>query len=361
LRLPGALLFIPFLGAVHLFDWDEINFAESAREMLVSGNYSRVQIDYQPFWEKPPLFFWMQALSMQLFGVNELAARLPNAITGIATLLTFFFIGKKIKDERLGLLWAICMAGSFLPHLYFKSGIIDPVFNYFIFLGIYCLSLLVSKRGEIRTLQYAALTGLFIGLATLTKGPVAFLILLLTLGAYWATVRLRSIMSFRSMLVFSICFIVTAGIWFVVDIRENGIDFLWQFVKYQVELLTQPVAGHGEPFYYHFIVVLVGCFPMSIIALPQLFKSTRNESDADFRRWMLLLFWVVMILFSIVKTKIVHYSSLTYFPLSFLAACAIYSAGATKKDVSKLVNSRTLHHGKYFFTTLNSCSIHCHQ
>ena len=52
----GVLLFVPFLGKVHLFDWDEINFAESAREMIVTGNYSRVMIDYQPFWEKPPLF-----------------------------------------------------------------------------------------------------------------------------------------------------------------------------------------------------------------------------------------------------------------------------------------------------------------
>lgn len=55
--LIGALLFIPFLGQVHLFDWDEINFAESAREMMVSGNYFQVQVNFQPFWEKPPLFF----------------------------------------------------------------------------------------------------------------------------------------------------------------------------------------------------------------------------------------------------------------------------------------------------------------
>lgn len=45
----AALLFIPFLGAIHLFDWDEINFAECAREMIVSHNYSRVQINFQPF------------------------------------------------------------------------------------------------------------------------------------------------------------------------------------------------------------------------------------------------------------------------------------------------------------------------
>ena len=53
----AALLFIPFLGGVHLFDWDEINFAESAREMLVTHEFFRVQINYQPFWEKPPFFF----------------------------------------------------------------------------------------------------------------------------------------------------------------------------------------------------------------------------------------------------------------------------------------------------------------
>jgi len=84
---------------VHLFDWDEINFAESAREMIVSGNFSRVQIDFHPFWEKPPLFFWMQVLSMKAFGINEFAARFPNAVIGIFTLLTLYFTGKRLYDE----------------------------------------------------------------------------------------------------------------------------------------------------------------------------------------------------------------------------------------------------------------------
>ena len=79
ITLFSALLFIPFLGAVHLFDWDEINFAEAAREMILTQNYSRVQINFEPFWEKPPLFFWMQVAAMKLFGVSEFSARLPNA------------------------------------------------------------------------------------------------------------------------------------------------------------------------------------------------------------------------------------------------------------------------------------------
>jgi len=44
----ASLLFIPFLGSVHLFDWDEINFAESAREMIVTGDYNTVRIDFEP-------------------------------------------------------------------------------------------------------------------------------------------------------------------------------------------------------------------------------------------------------------------------------------------------------------------------
>src|ERR1700741_206328 len=93
ITLVSAALFIPFLGHVHLFDWDEINFAECAREMIVSKDYLRMQIDFIPFYEKPPLFIWMQVICMKAFGVGEYAARLPDALTGIATLLTLYYAG----------------------------------------------------------------------------------------------------------------------------------------------------------------------------------------------------------------------------------------------------------------------------
>ena len=77
----AALLFIPFLGRVHLFDGDEINFAECSREMIKMNDYTRVYVDFKPFWEKPPMFFWMQSTAMKAFGINEFAARFPNAIS----------------------------------------------------------------------------------------------------------------------------------------------------------------------------------------------------------------------------------------------------------------------------------------
>ena len=116
----SAILFIPFLGGVHLFDWDEINFAESAREMILTGDYLNVQVNFEVFWEKPPLFAWFQVVSMKVFGINEFAARFPNAVCGIITLLVLFNIGKKLYTERFGLIWVLVYGASILPHFYFR-------------------------------------------------------------------------------------------------------------------------------------------------------------------------------------------------------------------------------------------------
>ena len=191
----GACLFMPFLGRVHLFDWDEINFAEAGREMIVSGNYLQVHINYEPFWEKPPLFFWLQALSMRVFGINEFGARFVNALCGVLTLLIVYRIGRKLFDRTMGLLWALAFLGSFLPHLFFKSGIIDPVFNLFIFLGIYFFGAALGKVESKQRSPGFLWSGVCIGLATLTKGPVAFLVMALCAISYSICLRRKAAVS----------------------------------------------------------------------------------------------------------------------------------------------------------------------
>jgi 4-amino-4-deoxy-L-arabinose transferase-like glycosyltransferase len=335
--ISAIFFFIPFLGSVHLFDWDEINFAESAREMLVTGNFSRVQIDFHPFWEKPPLFFWMQALSMKLFGINEFAARFPNAVIGIFTLLIFYFLGKKLYDEKFGLIWAIAYLGSFLPHIYFKSGIIDPFFNFFIFIGMVFLAKSISKTGEKEGFIYALFAGISLGLATLTKGPVGLLIAGISVLVYWITLKFKKISNWKNILIFAVSCLIITSLWFGLEMIHNGFWFIKEFIKYQADLFLKPGAGHSGPIYYHFLVVFLGCFPISVLALPMIFRKRSDLQDerTHFHKWMLILFWVVMILFTIVKTKIVHYSSLAYFPLSFLAASYIYEVVNNREEFRK--------------------------
>jgi 4-amino-4-deoxy-L-arabinose transferase-like glycosyltransferase len=326
LALLGGLFFLPFLGRVHLFDWDEINFAECAREMLLLGDYLRLHIDFEPFWEKPPLFVWLQALSMKLFGVGEYAARFPNALCGMLTLALLYDLGTRLYSHRFGLLWAGAYFGSLLPHLYFRSGIIDPWFNLFIFLSLYFLIRFYWHRqglfaGRARQLLWA---GLFAGLAMLTKGPTALLILLLCLGVYGGMKGFRRFVSPWTFLGFCLLAGLLPLLWLGLETQAHGPWFGLEFIKYHIRLFATPDAGHGGFPGFHVVVLLVGCFPASIFAARGFFLPRQGLAyQSDFRRWMGVLFWVVLILFSLVQSKIVHYSSLCYYPLTFFAALTL--------------------------------------
>lgn len=341
----AALFFIPYLGAVHLFDWDEINFAECAREMLLTGDWFRPQIDFEPFWEKPPLFLWMQALSMSIFGINEFGARFPNAVCGIATLLLVYRIGFRLHDRALAWLWVLAWMGSILPHLYFRSGIIDPWFNLFIFAGIYGFIEFrwqFFMRREVHSFwinyRYLIFGGLAMGLAILTKGPTALLIAWLTLGLYWARYRFRGRGYFRHLVLYSLAATVAPLIWFGLEYMLHGPWFITEFFWYQLRLLSTPDSGHGGFIGYHVVVLLLGCFPISAFALANLWGDRQSEAEmmdsdtldackrSDFGTWMQILFWVVLVLFSLVRTKIVHYSSLAYFPMTYLGAVVMWRA-----------------------------------
>lgn len=333
LTILGLVFFLSFLGSVHLFDWDEINFAESSREMLETGNFFQVQINFEPFMEKPPFFFWLQSLSMKIFGVNEFAARLPNALFGVLALLTLFKIGKTLKNERFGLIWSLIYFGSFLPNLYYKSGIIDPVFNYFIFMSVYYIIRLVNEEEASGQRKWSILSGVFNGLAIITKGPVGLLLLLLTVLVMYVKKGFKPLAKIKHILIFAISVFVVTTFWYGYEVMQRGPWFLVEFIKYQIELFSKPVAGHEQPFYYHFVVVFLGCFPLSVFALPKLFK--KEIDHFEFQSWMKSLFWVVMILFTIVTTKIVHYSSMSYLPLSYIAASFLYDLETGNVELRK--------------------------
>lgn len=337
----GIGLFIPGIGNVHLFDWDEINFAESAREMLLTNDYLTVQINFEPFWEKPPLFIWFQVLSMKIFGINEFAARLPNAICGIVTLLVLFNIGKKLHSSRLGVIWVLFYACSFTPFFYFKSGIIDPWFNLFIFLGIYFFIESIPISENRNQSLFAVLSAFFCGLAVLTKGPVGFLIFMLTLLVWLIFIKFKIRFPLKSIILFCVVFAVTGGFWFILQIFNGNFKIIEDFIVYQIRLFQTEDAGHGGFLLYHFVVLLFCVFPASVIALPVFRKSImqneQNEQMKLFFQWMMILLWVVLILFTIVKTKIIHYSSMCYFPITFLASWYTLQVLDNKKDITKLV------------------------
>lgn len=317
------LCFFTFLGYIHLFDWDEINFAECAREMVVTGDYWHVQIDFKPFHEKPPLFIWLQALCMNFFGVNEFSARLPNAVAGVVTLLSLYKIGRYHVSRGFALAWVLTYIGSLLPHFYFKSGIIDPWFNYFIFISLY----FIYRFFKSYAFKFIVIAGLFSGLAVLTKGPVAFMLLGLCVAVYlfiervWYKKQFDALRLLQAGFLFTLLSFIFLGSWYALDILYNGPSLFYDFIDYQIRLMKTEDAGHGGFPGYHVVVLLFGCFPASFYFVFALLRKKYNSFTLTlFLRWLLILFWVVLIVFSLVQSKIVHYSSLAYFPITALAA-----------------------------------------
>lgn len=305
---------IPTIGLSALFDWDEVNFAECAREMIVSKDYFNVTINFQAFWEKPPLFIWMQALSMLVFGINEFAARFPNVIAAVFTLLALYRFGKEFFGEKFGIAWSALYACSILPFMYFNSGIIDPWFNFFIFSGI--IHFYKGIQGQ--TLRNFILSGLFIGLAILTKGPVAILLIGGAFAVYFLFNRFKDFPSFGKTLLFLLTTLLIGSLWFILLFATGHQEIIQEFITYQVRLFQTQDAGHGGPLYYHWIILLFGVFPASFFLIGYLRNKDIKRTSLDIIIHGML--WFTLILFSIVKTKIVHYSSFCYFPITYFGA-----------------------------------------
>ena len=305
---------IPTIGLSALFDWDEVNFAECAREMIVSKDYFNVTINFQAFWEKPPLFIWMQALSMLVFGINEFAARFPNVIAAVFTLLALYRFGKEFFGEKFGIAWSALYACSILPFMYFNSGIIDPWFNFFIFDGI----IYFYKGSHDKTLRNFMLSGVFIGLAILTKGPVALLLIGGAFAVYFLFNRFKEFPSVGKIAIFLLTTLFIGSLWFMLLFATGHQEIIQEFITYQVRLFQTQDAGHGGPLYYHWIILLFGVFPASFFLIGYLRNKEIKRTSLDIIVHGML--WFTLILFSIVKTKIVHYSSFCYFPITYFGA-----------------------------------------
>jgi len=315
------------LNMIQLFDWDEVNFAEAAREMSISKNYLYVQIGFEPFWEKPPLFIWFQAFFQNLFHTHSSwVYKMPNVIAGVISVNLVYHIGDRLGKRMLGAFWALATLFTFAPFIYWRSGIIDPVFNLFIFLAIYkWYQITQSYLREERAHLYYLMVGVFLGLAFLTKGPVAVLIFGLVV-VFVTAIRSKWHELLNPLILLSVLgFLLSIGLWVLPLLNSNGQEFLTHFFWYQVELFKGQIPYHNQPWFYHIVVLLILAFPTSTLALPHLFGNRVMDRDVD--TWNLMmrtLFWVVLVVFSITTTKIIHYSSLCWWPLTYFGAYQVY-------------------------------------
>ncbi|MBI3366233.1 glycosyltransferase family 39 protein [Candidatus Roizmanbacteria bacterium] len=149
--LIGLIAFFIFLFFYHidystLSSWDEGWYASIARDIIRSGSFLQMTWNGQPYYDHPPMGFWLMAISFKLLGVNEFSARIPSAILGLFTIILIYktaveLFGKKI----IGFVAGIILGTSVWYLIRVRSGNLESVFSFFYILTIFT-SLKSSKR-----------------------------------------------------------------------------------------------------------------------------------------------------------------------------------------------------------------------
>jgi 4-amino-4-deoxy-L-arabinose transferase-like glycosyltransferase len=182
----SLLLFVPKLG-MPLLDPDEGLYAEIAQEMLARGDWVIPHINGLPYLEKPPLYFWLTALTFQLFGPSEWATRLWSAMSALGTMLLTWRIGRRLYGASAGLLAGVVVATLVGNALYVRRASTDQLFVFCLTLAIYGFLRDAERpdRGRARFLLF------YVGaaLAVLAKGFIGVVFPALIVGVALVTVR----------------------------------------------------------------------------------------------------------------------------------------------------------------------------
>ena len=305
------------LGAVPLYDLDEGAFTEATREMLASGNYITPHKDGEPRYDKPVLIYWLQAASVKLLGLNELALRLPSALAATAWLLALWWFVRERLDAPTATVAALGMALTLEVSLIAKAATADAVLNLFLALSFFDIYrwYLRQTRGTLLRVY------LWMGLGFLTKGPVAvFFPLLVSLLFFLSEGSLRDWWRAVFAPLGWLVFLAVAVPWYVAIYLDNGSGFFESFfLRHNLGRFGDTIHGHKGFLGYYFVILPLIMLPFTgwlLRLLPTLGRAWADPLD----RFLWLWFGVVFVFFSFSGTKLPHYLLYGTVPLFILMA-----------------------------------------
>jgi 4-amino-4-deoxy-L-arabinose transferase-like glycosyltransferase len=318
------------LGGGSLYDWDEAIYAQAAKEMLYSRDWGTMTWDGYPFFHKPPLYFWLTALTYHVIGINELAARFWAALFGFGVVGLTFILGLRLRSWAVGTGAALLLLG--VDHAYYSQwwnflslsrvGTMDTALTFWIMVALW-----LAWEAERRP-WLLALIGLPVGLAILTKAwPGLFAVVIVVLYRVLATKT-----SARANGYWAVAGLLAVGLilpWHLWQYSRYGQPFLREYIGFNlVERAFQALEEHGGgPLFYLDVVrrgfSIWGYF-WPLASLWALWKAWRWRNRGS----VLLLCWMTLplALFSLAQTKIGWYMNMVYPAVALLMAIALADA-----------------------------------
>lgn len=320
--LLAALLFGIMLGTRELGAPDEARYSEIPREMVVTGHYISPRLDGVLYFEKPPLFYWLQTFSIRLFGLGQWSLRFWTAAFAVLGCVAVYVMGRRLYSRRTGWLSAMVLGTSFL---YFGMGhviTLDMAVSVLSSLSLFAFILanrepMGSRR---RWGMYAAFA--FAALATLTKGLIGIVFPMMAIGlwiiALWDWTLLKRMYLPTA---FALFFLIAAP-WHILVQLKHPTFLHYYFIRQHFERYLTDVAHRYQPFWYFVPILLLGILPWSAFFAQAArfnlrFPWRERARHAD---TLLLAIWVASIFafFSASDSKLVPYILPVFPPLAIL-------------------------------------------
>lgn len=334
LVLGCVVLYCLWFTHVPLFETDEVRYVEATREMFESRNFLIPHYNYEPRYEKPIFYYWVQGASRAVFGPSEWAARLPSGILGILLVLLLHafllrrlraWAGEDAERQRLAggsaFLGAIAMATVPLVAVWTRAAITDITLTLFMTGAL--LALLQAEMEPHAARWWYLLAAAACGFAFLTKGPIGLAIP----GATWLVYQLYQRSLWREVrrvpwVMASFIFLAISVPWYVATYFAVGIDFLKQFfftenvARYTGETAHKAITFReylGNTLAYFAQIPLI-TFPFSAFCAHEAFVPFANNTSlrqdeqlVRLRRFAGIWALVVIVVFALSKTQFINY------------------------------------------------------
>ncbi len=323
LIFPLLILYLFDLGGAGFLGPDEPRYASIGREMARSHDLVTPRLDGQPWFEKPPLLYWMIAVGRVLRLPDEWAARLPIALTSLGFLFVFFQILMREFSARVALAATTILATS-AGWLAFSLAAIPDLPMSAALDAAMLIALFDTRPARIHMdgsvdrirVDRGYIAGALLGLAILAKGFVPVVLF----APLFLVARRKRLMMIAG------CIVVAAP-WYLLCWLRNGPAFWHEFFwKQQVLRYFTPLLEHVQPWWYYVPVILAGMFPWTPLAGLLLRRKTYDDVSVRF-----LIAWLAfaLVFFSVARNKLPGYMLPLLPPLAIVLAVGLEKSGAS--------------------------------
>ena len=292
------LTFFVGLGSPAIADSDEAFYAESAREMVESGDWLTPHFNYAFRFEKPVLYYWLAASAYLVAGVGEAAARFPSAVAGVGLTLLTFASARRCYDASTGFLAGVITATSFGSVVMARQALPDLTLAFFTTLATWAALvawLRPSMRGERRAHEdrtrtaWVLLSAVGVAGAVLTKGPVGIVLPALVVGPLvvweYRSGRSRPEVRLVDLALLTIVVLLLAVPWYLGMTLAHGLTYLDHFfIAENLDRFATARYNEPRPLWYYGPIVLGGMLPWSPFMLlwaPAVARAVRRRLDGD--------------------------------------------------------------------------------